>query len=260
MGHDVAQYLQAFNEKVMFVPFKAGKEGIVFDINSKVKPLQQFSYKLDPPDPAINIGRAAAGEYTGLFLKDWLDKGDEKDEHRKPLEWNALRIRAVGGHIQAWLNGEKIVDYTDPDPAPELVRSGVIALQTYGAEGHAGVLPVSGGTGPPADAPREAVRPERETSGGHAAGVEQSRAHPSGKAHREGLQGGDRPHLSDCLGPGQRRRAQSVPALLCRRAPPHRHGDSRPRYRFAVVCTALTRATVWTTPPRAFDYCPMPPM
>ena len=86
----------------------------------------------------INIGRAAAKEYTGLFLKDWLDKGDQHDRVRKPLEWNHLRIRAVGAHIETWLNGTQIVDYTDPDPKPELVRSGAIAFQTYGAEGHAG--------------------------------------------------------------------------------------------------------------------------
>ncbi|MGI9244601.1 MAG: sulfatase-like hydrolase/transferase, partial [Verrucomicrobiales bacterium] len=86
----------------------------------------------------INIGRGAAKEYTGLFLKDWLDKGDEHDKIRRPLQWNQLRIRAIGAHIESWLNGHKIVDYTDPDPEPELVKSGVIAFQTYGAEGHAG--------------------------------------------------------------------------------------------------------------------------
>lgn len=86
----------------------------------------------------INIGRAAAEEYTGLFLKGWLDKGDEDDKIRKPLEWNRLRVKAVGAHIEAWLNGEKIVDYVDPKPRPELLTSGRIALQTYGADGHAG--------------------------------------------------------------------------------------------------------------------------
>ena len=86
----------------------------------------------------LNIGRAAAKEYTGLFLDDWLDKGDERDEFRKPNEWNHLRIRAIAGHIEAWLNGEKIVDYKDSDPAPVLVQSGVIAFQTYGVEGHSG--------------------------------------------------------------------------------------------------------------------------
>ncbi len=86
----------------------------------------------------INIGRGAAEEYVGLFLNDWLDKGDEKDAIRKPLEWNHLRIRAKGAHIQVWLNKQPIVDYTDPDPAPHLLAAGSIAFQTYGAEGHSG--------------------------------------------------------------------------------------------------------------------------
>ena len=86
----------------------------------------------------LNIGRGAAKEYTGLYLDRWLDKGDEQDTIRKKLAWNHLRIRAVGPHIEAWLNGEKIVDHTDPKPEPYLLKPGHIALQTYGAEGHAG--------------------------------------------------------------------------------------------------------------------------
>ena len=86
----------------------------------------------------MNIGRGAAEEYVGLHYKKWLDKGDEKDEIRKPLQWNHLRIRAVGAHIQVWLNSRPIVDYTDPEPKPEHVAAGVIGFQTYGAEGHAG--------------------------------------------------------------------------------------------------------------------------
>ena len=30
------------------------------------------------------------------------------------------------------------MDFTDPDPHPDHVAPGVIGLQTYGAEGHAG--------------------------------------------------------------------------------------------------------------------------
>ncbi len=100
-------------------------------------------YLRDVPDMKgqryqVNIGRGVAGEYIGLFRDDWLDKGDEKDEHRKPGEWNQLRIRAVGPRIQVWLNGEKIVEYTEPNPKPEDLAAGSITLQTYGAEGHAG--------------------------------------------------------------------------------------------------------------------------
>ena len=86
----------------------------------------------------INLGRGVADEPVGLFLNEWLDKGDAEDKIRKPNEWNALRIRARGAHIEAWLNGEKIVDYTDPKAKPELLQEGTLAFQTYGAEGHAG--------------------------------------------------------------------------------------------------------------------------
>ena len=86
----------------------------------------------------LNIGRGAADEPVGLYLNEWLDKGDAEDKIRKPLAWNHLRIRAQGAHIEAWLNQEKIVDYTDPNPKEELLQAGTIALQTYGAEGHSG--------------------------------------------------------------------------------------------------------------------------
>jgi hypothetical protein len=86
----------------------------------------------------LNLGRGAAGEYVGLYLDDWLDKGDEKDEIRKPRKWNKVRLLVVGNRIQAWLNDQPIVDYTDPKPRPDLQEAGSIAFQTYGAEGHAG--------------------------------------------------------------------------------------------------------------------------
>jgi hypothetical protein len=86
----------------------------------------------------INIGRGAAEEYVGLYTDRWLSKGDEHDTIRKKLDWNALYIYAQGAHIKARLNGVEIVDYVDPEPKPRFLQSGVIGLQTYGAEGHAG--------------------------------------------------------------------------------------------------------------------------
>ncbi len=92
----------------------------------------------------INIGRAAAGEYCGgvVIRKgrdiEWLSKGDEKDAIRRPLEWNSMRILAKGPHLVVDLNGTNIVDVTDPAPPARSLQPGVIALQTYGAEGHAG--------------------------------------------------------------------------------------------------------------------------
>jgi len=87
----------------------------------------------------VNIGRGAAEEYcAGIYTDHWLAKGDEQDTIRKKLDWNRLVIRAVGPHIEVTLNGKKVADYTDPAPTPKLLQTGVIGLQTYGAEGHAG--------------------------------------------------------------------------------------------------------------------------
>ncbi|MEN8772425.1 MAG: DUF1080 domain-containing protein [Akkermansiaceae bacterium] len=86
----------------------------------------------------VNIGRGAADEPVGLYLSDWLDKGDEKDEIREPKVWNSLRIKALGPHIQVWLNGKKIVDFKDAKRLSNYLTPGQLAFQTYGAEGHAG--------------------------------------------------------------------------------------------------------------------------
>jgi hypothetical protein len=90
------------------------------------------------PSYQLNLGRGKAGEFVGLFLDRWLDKGDDEDRIRKPKEWNKVRLLVVGPKIKAWLNDELIVEYLDPAPRPDLARAGTIALQTYGAEGHAG--------------------------------------------------------------------------------------------------------------------------
>ena len=87
----------------------------------------------------VNIGRGQAEEYTaGLFTDKWLDKGDENDTIRKPLDWNKLHVLAKGGHIEVTLNGVQVVDYTDPNPPEKFLQRGTVAFQTYGAEGHAG--------------------------------------------------------------------------------------------------------------------------
>jgi len=94
----------------------------------------------------INIGRGVVGEFCGGVVvrkgKDieWLGKGDEKDEVRKPGAWNSMRILAKGAHLEVDLNGVRVVDVTDPAPKPRNLEAGVIGFQTYGAEGHSGFV------------------------------------------------------------------------------------------------------------------------
>ncbi|WP_165440745.1 3-keto-disaccharide hydrolase [Rubripirellula amarantea] len=45
----------------------------------------------------------------------------------KNQEWNRMRIRCEGDHIQTWINGQKITDFHD-----DMTASGFIALQVHG--------------------------------------------------------------------------------------------------------------------------------
>jgi len=54
---------------------------------------------------------------------------------KPPMEWNTVEIKCDGGHLIAWLNGEKVQDI-DLDAHEELqsrLRDGFIALQDHGA-------------------------------------------------------------------------------------------------------------------------------
>jgi hypothetical protein len=87
----------------------------------------------------VNIGRGVIGEYCGgLYRNGWLAKGDVNDVIRKPRQWNTLHIVADGPHLSVDLNGVRVSDFTETSPDPKLLAPGVIGLQTYGAENHAG--------------------------------------------------------------------------------------------------------------------------
>jgi HEAT repeat protein len=45
-------------------------------------------------------------------------------------DWNLYEVRGEGRHVQVWLNGEKTVDYTEPDTS--LSQEGVFGLQIHG--------------------------------------------------------------------------------------------------------------------------------
>ncbi|MDQ3329885.1 MAG: DUF1080 domain-containing protein, partial [Planctomycetota bacterium] len=49
------------------------------------------------------------------------------DQHLKKEDWNTYRIRAVGDHIQTWLNGKPCADLKDPKGA----KRGVVGLQIH---------------------------------------------------------------------------------------------------------------------------------
>jgi hypothetical protein len=58
--------------------------------------------------------------------------GPIKEEQQKLIrrdDWNDYVIRAEGQHVQLWLNGQKTVDYTEPDAT--IPQEGVFGLQIH---------------------------------------------------------------------------------------------------------------------------------
>lgn len=58
--------------------------------------------------------------------------GPTKEEQQKLIrrdDWNDYVVRAEGRHVQLWLNGQKTVDYTEPDAT--IPQEGVFGLQIH---------------------------------------------------------------------------------------------------------------------------------
>ena len=77
-------------------------------------------------------GQDTAGIYES-YGRGWLVQiPDEKENILKPGDWNTLRIRVEGDHVQTWLNGEPMTDFTDEKIG---AAQGRIALQIHDGGG-----------------------------------------------------------------------------------------------------------------------------
>jgi HEAT repeat protein len=109
-----------------------GTEGFV---NSGV---QFRSVRVSNPPNEMNGYQADIGAgYSGCLYDEarrntFLARPSEETIKRleKTGDWNRYEVRCDERHIQLWLNGEKTVDYTEPDAA--IPQSGLIGLQIHG--------------------------------------------------------------------------------------------------------------------------------
>lgn len=73
-----------------------------------------------------------AGIYES-YGRGWLVQiPDDKEKFLKSGEWNTLRIRVEGDHVQTWLNGEAMADFNDEKIG---AAQGRIALQIHDGGG-----------------------------------------------------------------------------------------------------------------------------
>jgi len=115
---------------VLTLKFKLVGEGANAGVQFRTKRIpnhhEVIGYQADMGDP----------EWWGCLYDEsrrnrLLAKSDMK-ELGKVLNrtgWNEYKIRAVGNHIQQWVNGVKTVDYLELDPSVE--NYGVIAVQIH---------------------------------------------------------------------------------------------------------------------------------
>ena len=109
-----------------------GTEGFV---NSGV---QFRSVRVSNPPNEMNGYQADIGAgYSGCLYDEsrrntFLARPSEETIRRleKMGDWNRYEVRCDEKHMQIWLNGEKTVDYTEPDAA--IPQSGLIGLQIHG--------------------------------------------------------------------------------------------------------------------------------
>jgi len=79
---------------------------------------------------ATDVPEKTTGSVYGFRSAD-LKKRDRA--LNPPGEWNTYEIRVEGERLRVWLNGVKINDFTNTDPARSL-RDGHIGLQNHGAD------------------------------------------------------------------------------------------------------------------------------
>ena len=129
---------QSFSDFILTVEVRLsggpkGNSGLYF----RVQPFLFQRGKHGPFEAPSGYEFDIATDHNNGTLGDWYarpslrvkpDPDVMKDSYR-PEDWNRLTIRARESRFEYWLNGDKIMDFTDPDPKGS--REGVIALQIH---------------------------------------------------------------------------------------------------------------------------------
>lgn len=121
------EYYNDFDLTVEFKQLANGNSGIFF--RSFVEPpvkVHGWQCEVAPK------GNDSGGIYES-YGRGWLAQiPDEKENILKEGEWNTMRLRVEGDHVQTWLNGEPMVDLTDEKIGD---AQGRIALQIHDGGG-----------------------------------------------------------------------------------------------------------------------------
>lgn len=120
------KFYKNFDLSVKFNQEANGNSGVFF--RSTVDGTKVSGWQVEVAPPNHDTG----GVYES-YGRGWLVQiPDEKEGFLKMGEWNTLRIKVVGDHVQTWLNGNAMVDFSD---AKIGAADGSIALQIHDGGG-----------------------------------------------------------------------------------------------------------------------------
>ena len=115
-----------FELSVEFKQGADGNSGVFFRSSIEGTKITGWQAEVAPP------GHSTGGIYES-YGRGWIIKPDpELDKHLKFGEWNTMRVRVVGGHVETWLNGYLMISLDDKMIA---TATGSIALQIHSGGG-----------------------------------------------------------------------------------------------------------------------------
>ncbi|GAB4025895.1 3-keto-disaccharide hydrolase [Spirosoma koreense] len=120
------KFYKNFDLTLEFKQEANGNSGVFF--RSTIEGTKVSGWQVEVAPPNHDTG----GVYES-YGRGWLVQiPDEKETILKPEQWNKMRIRVEGDHVQTWLNGKEMVDMHD---AKIGAADGSIALQIHDGGG-----------------------------------------------------------------------------------------------------------------------------
>lgn len=120
------KFYNNFELTVEFLQEADGNSGVFFRSTFEGTKVSGWQVEVAPPN------HDTGGIYES-YGRGWLVQiPDEKENILKMNEWNKMKIKAVGGHITTWLNGQQMVDINDDKIGQ---GKGAIALQIHSGGG-----------------------------------------------------------------------------------------------------------------------------
>lgn len=120
------KFYKNFDLTLEFKQEANGNSGVFFRSTFEGTKVKGWQVEVAPPN------HDTGGVYES-YERGWLKQiPDSEEGHLKMGEWNKMRIRVDGDHVQTWLNGHPMVDFNDKKIGE---HTGSIALQIHDGGG-----------------------------------------------------------------------------------------------------------------------------